>query len=496
MANKKREQVCITPTAKITQADADAVMEYDNDPVGFAHDVLAIPYLEPFQIELLESIRDNKQTAVASGKGPGKTFALSISAIWWMLCRPGGCVQIVNASVEQAQHVDLRQIRELMDGLHPCQTRPSVIKHWFDHTKTQITPVNQTTSFIFISAANENKPETLQGRHMKPMLVIGDEAARFGPEIHQGLMGNVTDTEDRILLIGNPKYLGFPFNLCFTDWADRWHTINVDTQKCKFVSRESIEEIRSAYGEDSDFFRVFVQGLFPKQSASGFLSMQDLNACLNQVPPESYTKLPVVAGLDVSRNDGGGDATTLYFRQGRKFLKSYTFHINDGEALKLHVCNLYKTHNCTHIVVDETGIGGFLVDGLRALLGKYNITGVQFAGRAHRPERYSNRRQEIWGDMKERILSGLDFTAIEPAHRDTLFKELTNVECFIDKNNHLAIEPKSAMKSRGLDSPDHSDAVALSLAVEPGHVTTNPPPAQFMMPSQVRPMPRWGNVRR
>ena len=69
-----------------TQMEA-LIHRYRNDPVLFAREVLkAEP--EDEQIQMLNSVRDNRMTAVKAGHGVGKTTSLSWIILWFMFTRP------------------------------------------------------------------------------------------------------------------------------------------------------------------------------------------------------------------------------------------------------------------------------------------------------------------------------------------------------------------------------------------------------------------------
>ena len=127
------------------------------------------------------------------------------------------------------------------------------------------------------------------------------------------------------------------------------------------------------------------------------------------------------------------------------------------------------------VFVDESGVGGGVVDYLRRMNQK--VTGVHFGSAANRSYNtesgaviYANKRAEMWGNMRDWLQGGSI-----PDDPD-LASQLTGVEYgYSFKGGHDAIqlEKKTDMKKRGLSSPDRGDALALTFAhpVQPSYHT-------------------------
>ena len=77
---------------------------------------------------------------------------------------------------------------------------------------------------------------------------------------------------------------------------------------------------------------------------------------------------------------------------------------------------------------------------------------------------YSTRGEELWGGVRDRLRAKrLDFSALEPTIQDELIAQLStrHFKPFGPKGI-LKLEPKDAMRSRGVRSPDLADALALA----------------------------------
>ena len=99
----------------------------------------------------------------------------------------------------------------------------------------------------------------------------------------------------------------------------------------------------------------------------------------------------------------------------------------------------------------------------------YTVIEVQFG--ASSPDlAYANMRAYMWGKMRDWLRNGgaIDDSAV-------LEQDLTAPEYAHNKKDQLLLEPKEAMKKRGLASPDDGDALAMTFAYPvaltagPGH---------------------------
>ena len=112
------------------------------------------------------------------------------------------------------------------------------------------------------------------------------------------------------------------------------------------------------------------------------------------------------------------------------------------------------------IYCDVGGLGLPMADALRE--AGWNIHRVNFGGRAHDHDAYTNRSAEMWFAIA-RLLEKCEIILPED---ETLVQQLTSRRCSANKNGKLNLESKSEMKSRGLVSPDRADAVVLAVAAK------------------------------
>jgi hypothetical protein len=128
----------------------------------------------------------------------------------------------------------------------------------------------------------------------------------------------------------------------------------------------------------------------------------------------------------------------------------------DTMALSTHAATAIERLQPDAVFVDGGGVGGGVVDRLK-MLG-YRVIEVQSGEAAHDPEKYLNRRAEMWGEMRDWLIYG----AID--NDDSLIDDLTGPEYAIHLKGQIKLESKDSMKKRGLASPDDGDSLALTFA--------------------------------
>jgi hypothetical protein len=231
-------------------------------------------------------------------------------------------------------------------------------------------------------------------------------------------------------------------------------------------------------------------------------------------------------GIDVARY--GDDNTAIHVRCGPCSLH-HEEHNGWGQAatelrlkdikegLLIHYRNWFNLENRDKefppitefeipIKIDDDGVGGGLVDSLRA--EGYNVIAVNAASRALRPSNYVNRRSELWMDLAERSrfdfdaetgFGGVDFSRLNPEDYpgwlDEARRQATTPSYKFDqRTGQRYIDPKEKMKEDLKRSPDTMDAVNLAYSDdwggsgEPEAIDMRGDPMRQMGPQQSNPL--------
>lgn len=165
-------------------------------------------------------------------------------------------------------------------------------------------------------------------------------------------------------------------------------------------------------------------------------------------------------GVDPARY--GGDRTSICYRQGRKvhWIRSYT------KKSTMEVAGLVRMAirevGAQQCAIDVGGLGAGVYDRLVELVPEHEceIVQVNSASSPIDENKYTNKRAEMWGEMKE----WLERQPASIPDSDELQADLTQIRYGYDSNNALKMEKKEDMAKRGFRSPDMADALGLTFA--------------------------------
>ena len=148
----------------------------------------------------------------------------------------------------------------------------------------------------------------------------------------------------------------------------------------------------------------------------------------------------------------GNDETVIYYMENSEIKEAEIY----GQKSLMHTANilhiLSRKHGNCLIAVDVCGIGAGIVDRLIEMGD--NVLAIDNASRAEEPEKYYNKRAEVWcraADMFAEL--DVELKNIEP--------RLTGQLCtptYEFRNGKILIESKADIKKRLGNSPDRADA--------------------------------------
>jgi hypothetical protein len=459
----------------------DAVAECTFDPLRYA--LLAFDWNKgslaqssgprPWQRDILQHIGKHLRTkrgqpcriAVSSGHGIGKSALVAMVLLWGLSTCPQA-----RATITANTEVQLR-----------TKTRPelsiwlqrAINAHWFDLTGTTLAMRESPASWrADLVPWTENNAEAFQGMHNQGsrIILIFDEASAIADTIWEAAEGAQTDTNTEIiwLVFGNPLRSTGRFRECFGQFAHRWKTYQIDARQVDGTNKEQFQEWVDDWGEDSDFVRTRVRGMFPRAGDASFIDSERVAGAMSREVRK--TEEPLVMGVDLAR--GGSDRIVIAFRRGLD-ARSIPWRMIPGEKARdstivvAELGDIIRQYWPDVVYIDETGgsIGGPMGDQLRNLVQNWpdkgrgvRIIGVQFGGESW--DAYcENMRACIWSRMRSWLADGA-----VPRSPD-LEQDLTQVGYGAGKKSgKLILESKESMKKRGLRSPDEGDALALTFS--------------------------------
>ena len=239
-------------------------------------------YLWSKQVEILESVRDNKYTAVHSCHGSGKSFLAGNAVAWWVDVHPTEYTTVITSAptVRQVKNILWKEIARAkakagMDG-RTNQTE------WFIDYVENGTLVEHKVAFG--QKPSDDSPDAFVGIHNLYQLVVFDEAGGMPPGLWDAADNLLTNSDSHILAIGNPDDPDSEFaNVCKP--GSGWNVIHIsayDTPNFTgeyvpemvsklLVTREWAENKIKKWGIDNPLTVSKVFGKFPATSNAGLI---------------------------------------------------------------------------------------------------------------------------------------------------------------------------------------------------------------------------------
>ena len=400
------------------------------------------------------SVQEAIQVAVASGHGIGKS-ALVSWIILWAVSTHEDTKGVVTANTEN--QLKTKTWAEVAKWYRLCITRT-----WFELTATALfskDPDHEKTWRIDMVPWSERNTEAFAGLHNKGkrILLVFDEASAINDLIWEVSEGALTDADTEIIwcCFGNPTQNIGRFRECFGKFKHRWITRQIDSRTVAMTNKAQLQKWVDDYGEDSDFVRVRVRGVFPSASSNALIGPDDIEAAQSRHYSEhQYSFAARILGVDVARQ--GADSSMLAPRQGKVAFKMRQLRIPDTMLVANAVAQAMDKFKPDATFVDATGgYGVGVIDALRQV----NRTPIEvyFSGKATDP-RYFNKRSEIWFEMAKWIKDGGALPS------DPELAEELAAATYTFQGDKFRLCDKDDIKDLIGRSPDKADALALTFA--------------------------------
>lgn len=392
--------------------------------------------------------------AVASGHGIGKSAAIGM-VVNWALSTCDDCKVVITANTDN-------QLRTKTSPEVGKWNRVSITSNWFDVQATSISSRDKDhvkTWRADFTPWSENNTEAFAGLHNKGkrIVLIFDEASAIADKVWEVAEGALTDegTEIIWLAFGNPTRNIGRFRECFRRFKHRWITRQIDSRTVEGTNKDQIAKWAADYGEDSDFFKIRVRGLFPSMSARQFIGEADVTTAYGKVlQPQQYDFAPKILTVDPAWE--GDDEFVIGLRQGLAFRVLHRMAKNDNDLVAAQIIARHEDEEKADAVFVDAGYGTGIVSAGQGMGRDWVL--VWFASASMDPG-CLNKRAEMWKAARDWLKQGGALPA-DPTLRD----ELQAPEIVPRVDGKIQIESKKDMKARGIPSPNRADALVLSFA--------------------------------
>jgi phage terminase large subunit len=434
---------------------------FKDHPVEFAKEILGVATLWDRQEEILRAAAKFKKNACRSGHKIGKSFDAAILSSWWMATRPRAKVIQTSSSFENVETILWPELRKL----HRESLRP-LGGHLLSTARGGWKFEDGRICF----GVSTDDPTRAAGKSGDQILYIADEASGIEDDIFEAIEGNLAGGAS-IFMFGNPTHQSGQFFRAFTDESNVWNPIHVSSEESpNVVARRDVipglctydwvEERKRVWGENSATYQIRVRGNFADKASNVVIGLAVVDAARKRhATTQADGDLEI--GVDVARF--GDDDSVIYPRRGYKALEPDVINGMDtveiaGRARK-RALQERRGDERPKIKVDVIGIGAGVADLLRRF-DDVEVIDINVSERADDPDEFPNLRSQLWFGMGDWLKEG---GAIPPSDKE-IGAELTAPRYGFDARGRRQVEPKPDIKKRLKRSPDHAEALMLSLA--------------------------------
>jgi len=396
------------------------------------------------------------QKAVAAGHDVGKSAVVAWLVLW-----------AISTFVDTRGVVTANTDTQLSTKTWPEVTkwhRLFIASHWFVCPATSIYAADaehEKNWRIDAIPWNRAKTESFAGLHNlgKRVLFIFDESSAIDDPIWEVTEGATLDKNTEIIwaVFGNPTRNSGRLHACFHSQRQFWSPRHVDARNSPFANQDKIAEWKERYGEDSDFFRVRVRGVFPRVGDRQFISSAAIHEARGrQVAPTAYAFAPKILTLDNAWD--GGDEIVIGLRQGIVYRQLAAFAKNDDDRyIATRLARLEDEEKADAVFIDK-GYGTGVYSLGKGMRREWVL--IAFGEAASDPHQFLNKRAEMWSMTRDWLRAGGCIPDDEQ-----LCIELGAPELIGREDAKIQLEAKKDIKKRLGFSPGRADALALTFAM-------------------------------
>ncbi len=478
-----------------------AVEYWRKDWNAFCRDVLGVR-LDKEQQAIVESVQNNKMTAVASGTARGKDFVAACCALCFLYLTPRfeNGVMVENTKVAMTAPTD-RQVKNIMTPEIRRLIRSAKIRFPFSCPGRLVGNDIRTDYeewFLTGFKADDDNTEAWSGLHASNIMFVVTEATGISQTIYDAIEGNLQNNS-RLLLVFNPNVtIGYAANAMR---STRFNKFRLDSLNAENVVKKKVvikgqvdyewvkdkvetwcEKIEpSDYDEGQgdfkweggvyrpdDLFRVKVRGMFPRVSEDVLIPYEWVELAnerwkvlhAQNFKPRKSARLGVdVAGM-------GRDSSVLCPRYGN-YIPEFKVHQSGGKADHMLVAGMvrvYLYNSKARAFIDTIGEGAGVYSRLIEL-GCDNAISCKFSESAANLHdltgqyEFANMRAYLHWKMREWLNPKNNFQPAVPPD-DQFMEEVTSTKWKFQSNGKIIIESKDDIKEKIKRSPDKMDAVA------------------------------------
>ena len=237
--------------------------------------------------------------------------------------------------------------------------------------------------------------------------------------------------------------------------------VNYDVAlKYGFMSQALIDEMEDDKLNRPQLYNHKWLGEPIDESDMSLISRESLSIAFK---PKDMALLPTTElGADIARY--GGDRTVIVIRNGNKVVYAKILQNKDTQTVAREIETLADRYNSTVIKVDETGVGGGVIDAIRI---NREVIGINFGGKPQDATKYTNWISEAWFNLSDNI-EDIDLSWFNGRTDFAgLADELSMREWKVGQAGKSSVQSKEEFKKSFGKSPDIADALLICFNDKP-----------------------------
>lgn len=269
------------------------------------------------------------------------------------------------------------------------------------------------------------------------------------------------------LFIYTPRGHNHGYTLYNQAKAAGWFTEILTVEDTHAISEQAVNDERLAGMSEAMIEQEFYCSFEAvNEEELKLITFDMVTKALNAEITVDVRNTPLIIGVDPARF--GDDKTAIARRRGRLIYGLQKISKFNNVEVANVLTEIIREERPDRIFIDVGGLGAGVYDILADRGFNNIIRAVNFGEKARQPERYYNRRAEMWDGIRAWLTSTLPVSIVDA---EDIREDLTAPKKIPDEYGRVRLEKKEDIKARIHRSTDIGDAVALTFA-EP-NVTIN-----------------------
>ena len=454
-----------------------------NDPEWYIREVLGNEHVWEKQVDIVKSVLQHKRTAVRGCVASSKTVAGAMAVHAFMdAFGPVAEVYTIAPTFRQTKKFLWKHIRMMH--------KKAIVPRGGKLLDTEWKIADDWSA----AGLSPKDPDALHGAHAENILIIIDEAQGVEQDMIDAAENAMAGGNAHLLILFNPN--SSPGEEAYESFHKKLHLYNritiaaTDTPNVRagrtiipgMIEGHQVREWNQTYGWNSNFVRVKVRALFPKQDPDALIPIEWIEKAINREARlyEELSDIDIkkgiepwikkVMGVDVANK--GPDSSTLVKMFGRQVQPIIVLNGKDEVQVAGRIAKEVKDDGITKTCIEQDGLGVGVVDICRHEQVP-GTQGIVIGSKARKPSRFPNKRSEMLWNVRESLNPHNDDPIGLPEGDLLLEGELSAIRFDQDGQGRNVVESTPALKARIKRSPDR--LMGLNQAIAAGSASATIP---------------------